>query len=815
MKISLNWLNDFIDLKAFEPEAIGDMLTEIGLEVEGMETVESIKGGLKGLVIGEVVECQQHPNADRLSLTKVNIGGPEHLQIVCGAPNVAQGQKVVVATIGTTLYDAEDKPFVIKKGKMRGETSEGMICAEDEIGMGNDHSGIMVLDETATIGTPAADYFNVENDVVYEIGLTPNRSDATSHLGVAKDLAAYLTINHDFQGSVPLPDVGAFKVVDSSRTIPVEVQDLHACPRYVGVTLSGIMVTESPDWLKSRLNSVGVRPINSIVDVTNFILHELGQPLHAFDADQINGQKVIVKKLPEGTKFLSLDEQERSLHAEDLMICDGAEQGMCIAGVFGGIKSGVTETTKNIFLESAYFDPKTIRRTSMRHILRTDAATRFEKGTDPNIAKFALQRAIILMQELSGGTVTSEIVDVYPNPVERNTIEVSYAHVNRLIGVELDAEKVKQIVTALEMDIVAEQATGVTVAVPTNKHDVLREVDVIEEILRIYGFDKVPLPARLNSSIVIADKPDKAQIRNLISQYLIGNGFYEAMSLSLTNSDRAKSLFGLEDADLVFINNTSNVHLDVMRPNLLVSALENVLHNQNRKNADLRLFEIGKRYWKEGENLKEAFHLSLVLTGRRQAESWLNSGETQVSYSTIQAYVNNIIRRFGLNGFQQTVIQGEKPFSYAMRYHRGPQVLAEFGLVDPTMTQQMDIKQPVFYADLHWDNLLKSRKKHSIETQDLNRFPSVRRDLALVIDRSVKFQQIEQLARKTGKKLLKEINLFDVYENEEQLGADKRSYAVSFIFEDPAKTLKDKEIEKIMSKLIGQYEHQLGASIRR
>ncbi len=813
MKVSLNWLKSYLDIQ-LSPEDVGDLLTSIGLEVEGMEVVESIKGGLRGVVVGHVTVCGKHPNADKLSLTKVDVGQGEELQIVCGAPNVAQGQKVLVATVGTTLYDAEGRDFKIKKGKIRGEVSQGMICAEDELGLGDDHDGIIVLPEDAPIGQPASDYYQIENDVVYDIGLTPNRSDATAHIGVAKDLAAALRINRELDVAVKMPDTSGFKVDNQEVSIDVKVENTTACPRYTGVTISGIKVSESPDWLKQRLTTIGQRPINNIVDITNFILHELGQPLHAFDTDKIGGNRILVKTLPEGTAFTTLDEVERKLTTTDLMICDGESKGMCIGGVFGGIGSGVTDNTTSIFLEAAHFNAKWIRRTSMHHLLRTDAATCFEKGSDPNITRYALERAALLIQELAGGTISSEVVDIYPEPVAKVEIDVKYKRVSRLIGVDIPVTEIKAILAALEMDILTEDADGLRVAVPTNKADVLREADVIEEILRIYGFNKVPISDQLRSTIVISEKPNPHQLRNHAADMLATQGFHEIMAVSLTESRYFQDILPMPEAELVYVNNTSNSHLDVMRPTMLFSGLEAVVHNQNRQHADLRLFEFGKSYRRTEDDFKETNHLSLFLTGRREAESWQNNGTQGTSFYQLKAYVELVLRKLGISGYQESDLQDEV-FTYAMNYHRGPRSLVRFGKVQASIQRALSIKQEVFYAIFDWDAIFKALKKHKVEVKDLTKYPSVRRDLALIIDNSTKFGDIANIARKTGKSLLKAVNLFDIYENEDQLGAGKKSYAVSFVFEDPTKTLKDKEVDKIMNKLIQSYEQQLSATIRR
>jgi len=817
MKVSLNWLKEYIDIN-LTPKEVGEVLTDIGLEVEGEEKVESIPGGLEGVVVGHVLECGKHPDADRLSLTKVDVGSEAGglLQIVCGAPNVAKGQKVMVATVGTTLHPvSSDEPLTLKNGKIRGEVSEGMICAADELGIGTDHSGIMVLPTETEVGTLASDYFDIETDYVYDIGLTPNRSDATNHLGVAKDLAAYLKVNHGYEGGVKLPDVEGFKADNNSLPVEVVVENAEACPRYAGLTLKGITVKESPDWLKNRLRAIGVRPINNMVDATNFILHELGQPLHAFDLAQVKDNKIIVKELPKGSKFTTLDEVERELSGEDLMICNGEEEGMCIGGVFGGINSGVKETTTEIFLESAHFNPKWIRRSSMRHNLRTDAAKVFEKGSDPNIAEYALKRAALLMKELGGGEIASEIIDLYPEPVQKKEVEVNYQHVSRLIGVDIPNEKIHFILEALEMDVMGKSEEGFVVSVPTNKSDVLREADVIEEILRIYGYNTVPIPEQVKTGLNVAAKPDPNEVRDAIGDYLAANGFNEMMALSLSQSRYYKEVLpGLSAEGFVYINNTSTVQLDIMRPDMLVSGLEAVLHNQNRQQGDLKLFEFGRTYRKGEEGIDEGEHLSLFLTGERYPESWISNRKGSADFFSLKAFVNHIMARLGVNGYQESEIRDEV-FAYGLKYHRGPKSLVEFGKVNPKLAKAMDIKGEVYYADVHWSAILKAIRKHKIEYQELNKYPSMRRDLALVIDNSVKFSDIVAIARKHGKKLIRDINLFDVYENEEQLGEGKKSYAVSFIFEDETKTLKDKQVDKVVSKLIAEYESRLGASIRR
>jgi phenylalanyl-tRNA synthetase beta chain len=815
MKASLNWLKQYIDLSDFSADQISEMLTDLGLEVEGMEAFESIKGGLEGVVVGEVKTCISHPNADKLSLTTVDVGSGELLSIVCGAPNVAAGQKVLVATVGTTLYPVSGDEFFIKESKIRGELSQGMICAQDELGLGEDHSGIMVLPADTPVGMAGSDYLKIERDVVYEIGLTPNRSDATNHIGIARDLAATLIINQGKNAKVSWPEIESFKVANHDLPIDVNVENTEACPRYSGVCIKGVKVGDSPEWLRNRLNAIGVRPINNIVDITNFVLHEMGQPLHAFDYDQISGNKVIVKTLPQGTKFLALDETEKELLDTDLMICDGDSKSMCIGGVFGGLNSGVTENTTNIFLESAHFDPIYIRKSKTHHNLHTDAAFVFEKGSDPNITLTALKRAVLLIQELAGGEIASEVVDLYPNPVQPISIDVTYKNINRLIGIEIAPDTVHKILTAMEMEIADKSDVGFTVKVPTNKADVLREADIIEEVLRVYGLNNVPMPSQIRSSMVIGEKPDPIVVRNMIADLLTSKGCNEMMALSLSESKYYESLLPIPKEALVFINNTSNVQLDVMRPSMLFSGLEAVVRNQNRQNPDVKLYEFGKTYKNKGENkFDETQHLTLFITGSRYPENW-HQKEVDTDYFTLKAFVETILNRLGANNYQETALSEHEVFGYGMHFHRGDQSLVEFGKVKPSILKKMDIKNPVFYADFNWDNVLKAIKKVSTRFAELNRYPGTRRDLALVVGQAIQFNEIAAIARKTDKKLLTGVNLFDVFEDAEKLGEGKKSYAVSFDFEDNEKTISDKAVDKIMQKLIHEYENKLGAVIRR
>lgn len=821
MKISYNWLKTYlnIDLTA---EKAGQLLTDCGLEVEGIEKTESIKGGLQGIVIGEVKSCIKHPDADKLSITIVDVGGEELLHIVCGAPNVAAGQKVAVATIGAVLYDG-DTSFTIKKSKIRGEVSEGMICAEDEMGLGNSHDGIMVLDASAEVGTAASTYFRIEDDYVMEIGLTPNRSDAISHIGVARDLAAVMNNIADNTSKVELkiPDVEAFKIDNHELPIEVIVEDTAACPRYTGITISGIDVKESPDWLKNKLKAIGIRSINNIVDISNFVLFETGQPLHAFDADKIEGNKVIVKKLAKGTSFLTLDGTDRKLSGEDLMICN-TKEGMCIAGVFGGAKSGVTVDTKNIFLESAYFDPTTIRKTSKFHGLKTDASFRYERGCDPNITVYALKRAILLIKELAGGKVSSEIMDVYSAPIQRKSIDISYQNTSRLIGKVIDKNIIKNILTSLEIEITNETEEGLSLLIPTNKVDVCRESDVIEEILRIYGYNNIQIGSDLHSSISYISKPDKERVQNTISEYLSNNGFVEIMNNSLTSSAYVNKIEGFNPALNVKILNPLSKELDVMRQSLLFGGLESISYNINRKSTDLKLYEFGNTYFYNPElsneanvtkRFKEEKHLAVFVSGKKYAENW-NIAATNNDFFNLKAFVTNIIHRLRINIDKLNVNTiSNALFEEALEYTSNGKVVFTYGSLHPAMLAIFDIKQAVYYADFQWDTIVKMIPNTEVVYSEVSKFPEVRRDLALLINKEVSFAEIVKLAYQTEKNLLKKVNLFDVYEGD-QLEAGKKSYAVSFILQDQEKTLNDKQIDGIMSRFIKVYIEKLGAVIR-
>ncbi|MCX4290515.1 MAG: phenylalanine--tRNA ligase subunit beta [Odoribacter sp.] len=815
MNISLNWLNDY--LKTGLPvEEICKILTSIGLEVGGYEKFESVKGGLKGLVIGEVKTCEPHPDSDHLHITTVDLGDGRLTPIVCGAPNVAAGQKVVVATIGTVLYDG-DKEFVIKKSKIRGQESEGMICAEDEIGIGTDHAGIIVLPADVKAGTPASEYYRITTDYVIEIDITPNRVDGASHLGVARDLAAYLKQNGNIDYT--LPSVEQYKADSTDAILSIEVKRPEACIRYAGVCIEGVTVKESPEWLRNRLKAIGLNPINNVVDITNYILFELGQPLHAFDKDKIKGNKVILRSFPTGTKFVTLDGMERELNENDLMVCN-EEAPMCIAGVFGGIESGITENTQNVFLESACFDPVFVRKTARRHGLSTDASFRFERGTDPNIVIYALKRAALLIKELAGGKITSDIIDIYPAPVKDFEVEVKYSHIDRLIGKAIGKENIKKILTALEIKIVNESETTLLLHVPPYRVDVRREADVIEDILRIYGFNNIEVPSKVNSTLSYSPKPDDYRLKNVIADLLTGNGFNEIMNNSLTKASYFEGLETYKPENTVMLYNPLSSDLNAMRQSLLFGGLETIAYNINRKNNSLKLYEFGKAYTfhkKEGEDhlkqYREENHLALFLTGSKTTASW-NTKEARSDFFTLKAYAEIVLTRLG---FKTDTLNVEENTQDILRegldYTQNGKHLLTIGTVSPKLLKHFDIDQEVCYADFSWENLLKTLKNHTTVFTPLPKYPSVKRDLALLLDKKVSFKEVKELALRTEKTLLKAVTLFDVYEGE-KLGAGKKSYAVSFTLQDDEKTLTDKQIEKIMNKLIGSYQHQLGAEIR-
>jgi len=816
MKISYNWLKEYININ-IEPEKLAEILTDTGLEVGGIEEYVSIKGGLEGLVIGEVKTCVPHPNSDHLSLTTVDLGdGNEPYPIVCGASNVAAGQKVVVATVGTRLYNG-DEEFVIKKSKIRGEVSLGMICAEDEIGVGTDHEGIMVLPDTVAAGTPAKEYFKIEKDTIIEIDLTPNRIDGASHIGVARDIAAYLkqTQSIDYHK----PSVDKFKVDNTDLIIPVEVENTEACLRYAGVTISGLKVAASPEWLQNRLKAIGLNPINNIVDITNFVLHEVGQPLHAFDAAKIRGKKVIVKTEKGGTPFVTLDEEERKLNEKDLMICD-TEGGMCIAGVFGGAESGVTDSTTEIFLESAYFNPVYVRKTARRHGLNTDASFRFERGVDPNITIWALKRAALLLKEIAGGQISSEIVDVYPNPVEDFNVRLQLKQVKRLIGEELSKETVIKILNGLEIKIKEDKGDEFELLVPPYRVDVQREADVIEEILRIYGYNTVPIYNEVHSTLAYAPKPDPNVLKEMISNHLSSTGFNEMMANSLTKVDYYEKSEMLKKENTVEIYNPLSQDLNAMRQTLLFGALEAVAFNSNRQNPDLKLYEFGNCYFKndkQTENPLDKYSqqekLSIIVSGKRNPELW-NAGNDKVSFYFIKSVVDNVLERIGINN-DKVVISGfsNEHFSDGLVYTYNNVEIGKTAIVAKKLLKQFDIKQEVYFAEFNWDKILKAVKKHKVEFVELSKYPEVRRDLSLLLDEKITFNELKSEALKTEKKLLRKVSLFDVYEGD-KIAEGKKSYALSFILRDDAKTLNDKQIDKIMKNIMRTFEQKFGAEIR-
>lgn len=815
MRISYNWLKEYADF-SMDPEELGRILTDTGLEVEGIEEFETVRGGLEGVVIGKVLTCTKHPNADKLSVTTVDVGGEEPVQIVCGAPNVEAGQTVPVATVGTTLYPhGSQEGFTIKKAKIRGESSQGMICAEDELGLGKSHEGIMVLNDGTTPGSSAADYFNLDRDVVFEIGLTPNRIDGASHIGVARDIVAWMLQNGQ-EAKLNKPVVDAYASDNEDLPVEVKVETPEACPRYSGVTLTGLEVKESPGWLKNKLRAIGQEPINNIVDITNFVLHETGQPLHAFDADKINGNKVVVKTLQEGTSFTTLDEKERILTGKDLMICN-SKDGMCIGGVFGGIGSGVTERTKSIFLESACFDPVFIRKTAKYHQLNTDASFRFERGTDPNITVYALKRAALLMKELAGAKISSEIIDVYPEPVEDFEVTVSFKNMTRLIGKEIDPGTIRRILESLDIRIDREDKEGMLLKVPPYRVDVQREVDIIEEILRIYGYNNVDFGQHLNSTLAFVDKPDREKVVNTVSDMLSGMGYLEIKSNSLTK----EAYFSDDDKQVVKIQNALSQDLSRMRKSLLPGGLEAVIYNINRKRADLMLYEFGNCYFHGPEKTpehpqkkySEEFHLGIFLSGDLTGENWVTK-PVPSSYYHVKSAALAVLEKLGIDHGKLKLKEAiNEDYSQALEYHSGKGRVMIIGQVNRKLLSQFDIDQSVFAAELNWELVLSLHKKSRITFQPLPKFPEVRRDLSMLLDRGVKFEQLESIAYGTEKKLLRNVELFDVYEGE-NIENGKKSYAVSFTLLDEDKTLTDKQIDKVMKKLAGSFEKQLGAVIR-
>ena len=815
MNISYKWLKEYVDFD-LTAQQVCDALTSTGLEVDALEEVQSIKGGLKGLYVGKVLTCEAHPNSDHLHVTTVDLGKGEPSQIVCGAPNVAAGQKVIVADLGCVLYDG-DQEFVIKKSKLRGVESNGMICAEDEIGIGNDHAGIIVLPEDAVVGTPAAEYYHLESDWLIEVDITANRADGLSHWGVARDLYAWLKSN-GYETKMHRPDCSKFKVDNHDLPIEVKIENTEACKRYACVSVTGCEVKESPEWLKNKLNTIGLRPINNIVDITNYIMMAYGQPLHTFDADMVKGHKIVVKTMPEGTPFQTLDGEEHKLSDRDLAICN-AEDPMCIAGVFGGKGSGTYETTKNVVLESAYFHPTWIRKSARRHGLSTDASFRFERGVDPNGTIYALQQAAILCQELAGGKVSMEICDVYPEPIKNAVVDLSFKYVHDLVGKDIDPEIIKAICLSLEMEIKYENEQGLTLEIPAYRVDVQRPCDVVEDILRIYGYNNVKIPTQLKSSLVIkGDEDQKHKLANLVSEQLVGEGFNEILNNSLT-----KAAYYGESDTLVRIMNPLSSDLNVMRQTLLFGGLESIQHNVNRKRQNLRFFEFGNVYTfdpaKKNDDdpmqaYKEQYHAALWLTGKRVEGSWAHANEDSNFYE-LSAYVENILRRIGVKPGMVVRKKSENPiFSAGLSIeNRGGKQLIEMGIINKKLLKQFDLSAPVYYAELNWTALMKVIKKNEVLYTEISKFPAVSRDLALLVDKNVEFAQIEQIARQTEKKLLKKVELFDVYEGD-KLPAGKKSYAVNFILQDEEKTMGDKQIDAIMQKLIANIKKQLNAELR-
>ena len=808
MKISYNWLKQFLQID-WDAVKAGELLTDLGLEVEGIETKESIKGSLAGIVVGEVLTCVQHPNADRLKVTTVNLGSGEPVQIVCGAPNVAAGQKVPIATIGTILYDEKGEGFKIKKGKIRGEESHGMICAEDELGLGKGHDGILVLDKKMVPGTKASDVFKIEKDEVFEIGLTPNRADAMSHFGVARDLRAGL-MQQDINLELISPSVSDFHVDERKLKIDVEVEDKDLAPRYSGISITDVEVKDSPEWIQNRLKAIGIAPKNNIVDITNYVLHELGQPLHAFDASKIKGNKVVVKRLEEGTKFTTLDEVERTLSADDIMICDAESNPMCIAGVFGGINSGVTENTNNVFLESAYFNPVAIRKSAKRHALNTDASFRFERGIDINLTKYALKRAALLIEEYAGGTLASDIMDFYPEKVDDFQVFFSYENAYRLIGQEIPKETIKKILASLEIKINSETEGGLGLTIPSYRVDVQREADIIEEILRVYGYNNIEFSHKLNTSISF-DSNNETKIENIVANQLSALGFNETMANSLTKEEYVGFTENLNAENNVEMLNPLSNDLKVMRQSLLFSGLESVAYNINRKNNALKLYEFGKTYHKYNEKYQEDKHLTLFVTGNRTKDSWKTATQTS-DFFYAKGIIISLLERVGISNLKTTPTKSDV-FTEGISLSLGKIKLVDFGVIKPTILKEFGIKQEVLFADFNWENLLKLCGKKNVKVSSLPKFPAVKRDLALLIDNKISFKEIYNLANQSEKNLLKGVDLFDVYEGD-KLPEGKKSYAVSFVLQDANKTLEDKQIDKIMQKLQATFEKNLEAVLR-
>ncbi len=808
MKISYNWLKQFIKID-WEAEKTGDLLTDLGLEVEGLNKYESIKGGLNGIVVGHVLECEQHSNADKLRVTKVDLGNDKIVQIVCGAPNVAKGQKVPVATIGTVLYDKDGNEFKIKKGKIRGEESHGMICAEDELGLGQGHEGIMVLDNTLEAGTLCSDVFNIENDVIFDIGLTPNRADAMSHYGTARDLKAGL-LQKGCNLELISPSVSDFHIDNRSLKIDSIVENHKLAPRYCGVTISGIEVKDSPEWIQNRLKSIGISPKNNIVDITNYVLHEIGQPLHAFDASKIKGNKIKVKTVEPGTKFTTLDGVERELHEDDLMICNN-EEPMCIAGVLGGINSGVTNQTTSIFLESAYFNPVSIRKTAKRHALNTDASFRFERGIDPNITKYALKRAAILITEIAGGEISSGIEDLYPNKIDDLQVFLSFERTKKLIGQEIPKETIEKILTSLEIKVNSVTEGGLGLTIPAYRTDVQREADIIEEILRVYGYNNIQFSNKLNATMSHASKFEDYKVQNVIANQLIAQGFNEIMANSLTKANYNELSSLLNDEHNVTMLNPLSNDLAIMRQTLLFSGLEAISYNINRKQNNLKFFEFGKTYHNYESGYNENKHLTLLITGNRNQETW-NKQIKKTDFFYLKGIIESMFTRLGVTKLKSSPIKNDV-LSEGLTLSLGKTKLVEFGIIKRKVAKHFDISQEVLFADFNWNNVVEVAKFNKIKYNSISKYPEVKRDFALLLDNNVNFNEIYTIAKQSEKKLLKDVTLFDVYQGD-KLASGKKSYAVSFTLEDKEKTLTDKQIDKIMTKLQHSFEKQLGAELR-
>lgn len=807
MKISYNWLKEYLKVD-LNPEKVSEYLTDTGLEVEGVERIDTVKGGLRGVVIGEVLSCRQHPNADRLKVTEVNIGTGTPVQIVCGAPNVAEGQKVPVATVGTEIY-TEDGSFTIKKSKLRGETSEGMICAQDELGLGSDHDGIMVLDPNAEIGQAAADYFQIESDYVIEIGLTPNRTDAMSHYGVARDLrAALLRFGHE-NLELQLPSVAAFKQERTDFPVKISIENSDACYRYMGISLQGVKVTESPAWLQNRLRAIGLNPINNIVDIGNYVLHETGHPMHAFDADKIAGKQIVVKNAVAGQSFETLDGSKLTLDANDLMIWD-AERPMVLAGVYGGKDSGVSMETTNVFLEVAYFDPVHIRKSAKRHGLNTDSSFRYERGVDPEMSEYALKRAVTLIQEIAGGEVSMPIADEHPVRIQKDEVTLNLDRMHRLIGQEIPLEQVRDILASLDIRIKAESGQNWNLEIPAYRRDVQREADVVEEVLRIYGFNAVPYDGPMRISVATKDPADDAKEREIVSALLSSVGYHEIMSNSLTKASYYEKYGFSADNSIAMLNPLSQ-DLGVMRQSMLFGGLEAVEYNSKRQRPNLKFYEFGRIYRKDNEHFTEKEHLALWLSGLAADENWKRGAEESEFYHLKNA-IQLVLERMGIREYQESALSGDF-WTEGVRLHRGKKDFARIGMVHPSLLKSFDLKQAVFYAELEWDTLVAACRKNEIIMQDLPKYPEVRRDLALLVDQGVQYGDLALAAAKAGGKLVKGINLFDVYEGK-NLPAGKKSYALSFTLAHEEKTLNDKAVEQIMSKILGSLEKQFGASLR-